>query len=114
MREFQSRYGLKVEARSASDPDTFGKGTYYIAVAEFVVLQDNDLNSFFSKLGRLNSRTGTRPQDDPLFASVNELRNAARNGSSPDWEFLKASVRQGLVEEYTKRHAVARAFRGKR
>lgn len=114
MREFQDRYGLKVESRSASDPDTFGKGTYYIAVAESVGSEDTDLNSFFSKLGRINAVTGTSPARDPLFASINEMRGVVRNGSSPDWEFIKASVRQGIIEEYTRRHAVARAFRGKR
>jgi len=116
--EFLERTGLTLEQRSASDEDTFGKGTYYIAIAQATdEVQDPDLNSYFSKLGRISNATGM----DPLGDSLREIREKAKagidnvnSGGAPEWQFLRASFRQDLIEQYTKKHAVARAFRGRR
>jgi len=113
MSKFLERTGLKLEQRSASDPDTFGKGSYYVAVAEGEV-EDTDFNSYFSKLGRLSNEGSGDLDKFPLLASVIDIRKKAKDGSAVEWRYVRASVRQDLIEQYTKKHAVARAFRGRR
>jgi len=107
MREFLARFGLTLEEGTVADEAaSFSKGTYYKAVAE----DGADLNSFFSKMGRVEANLTA----DPLGESLGEVRANAERGGSPDWQNLRASVRQKLVEDYTRRHVASRAFRGKR